>query len=202
MKEHRALDVSPLPTVVFGHRAPIWWGVVGLIAIETTAFAVLAVTYLYLRGGALEWPPPGVRQPSLWLTTANLLVLLGSLAPMLLADRAAKMSDLRRVARWLSAGTLLGLLALLLRAFELDGLSYRWSDHAFGSVVWVTMGLHTAHLIAGSAENLLFLALLWRGPVEDKHLTDLQMNSLYWSFAALSWLPFYALFFLDPALFR
>ncbi|HEV7518004.1 MAG TPA: hypothetical protein VGR07_17025, partial [Thermoanaerobaculia bacterium] len=54
------LDVSELPTVVFGSRAPLWWGLIGMIAIESTMFALLVVTYYYLRGNAQVWPPHGV----------------------------------------------------------------------------------------------------------------------------------------------
>jgi heme/copper-type cytochrome/quinol oxidase subunit 3 len=38
--------------------------------------------------------------------------------------------------------------------------------------------------------------------VEDKHMLDLQLNSLYWYFVALSWVVFYCIFFLDPGLLK
>jgi hypothetical protein len=49
----RALDVSALPTIVYGPRATIWWGVLGLIAIEGAALAIVGVAvgaWLYLPG--------------------------------------------------------------------------------------------------------------------------------------------------------
>ena len=39
MTRRPALDVSELPHVALGHRDPLWWGVVGLMAIESTVFA-------------------------------------------------------------------------------------------------------------------------------------------------------------------
>jgi heme/copper-type cytochrome/quinol oxidase subunit 3 len=202
MKQRPVLDVSELPSVVFGSRAPIWWGVVGLLAIEGTVFALLAATYFYLRGGASEWPPPGVAQPSLALTTTGLAILLASIVPMHWTNKAAERGELGRIQLWLSVTTLLGIVFLAMRVAEFRSLSYEWRSHAYGSVVWTVLAIHTLHVLTSVGENTLFLTLLWRGPVEDKHLTDVTVNGLYWYFVALSWLPFYVLFYLDPGLFR
>ena len=45
----RALDVAGLPTVVFGHRSLMWWGTLGVMAIEGTVFALAVMAYFYLR---------------------------------------------------------------------------------------------------------------------------------------------------------
>ena len=80
-RERPVLDASQLPTVVFGPRATLWWGVVGLMVIEGTMFGVMAAAYYYLRGEALMWPPAGVVHPGVGLTTLSLAVLLASMAP-------------------------------------------------------------------------------------------------------------------------
>ncbi|MFP5284172.1 MAG: cytochrome C oxidase subunit III, partial [Thermoanaerobaculia bacterium] len=88
MKGRPTIDVSGLPTFGFGPRDALWWGVVGMIAIEATVFALALVTYFYLRGGAVEWPPPGAAMPHL-LGTVNMVVLLASIYPMHRANKAA-----------------------------------------------------------------------------------------------------------------
>ena len=45
-------DVSGLPDYAFGLRSLIFWGVMGFMAVEGTAFLLAAGTYLYLRGPA------------------------------------------------------------------------------------------------------------------------------------------------------
>ena len=60
----RELDVSALPNVVFGHRSLIWWGTLGFMAIEATAFAIIVCAYFYLRTRVTDWPP-GVMPPVL-----------------------------------------------------------------------------------------------------------------------------------------
>ena len=56
-REGAALDVAALPSFGFSHRSLMWWGTLGLIAIESTVFALAIVSYFYLRtqADALEW---------------------------------------------------------------------------------------------------------------------------------------------------
>ena len=50
------------------------------------------------------------------------------------------------------------------------------------------LGLHITHALAGTVENLMLLVLLYTGPIEEKHLPDLRINSLYWFFmVAAGW---------------
>jgi cytochrome c oxidase subunit I+III len=194
------LDVSHLPTTAFGQRDPLWWGVTGIMCIEGTMFAIMAASYFYLRGGAHVWPPPGVLHPGIGITTLNLAVLLVSIVPMHLAARAAGREELSRIRLWLIVSTVLMISFLAVRIAILHRLTFRWDSHAYGSLVWTTVGLHTLHIVTGISENLLFITLLTRGPVEDKLMDDLRLNSMYWYFVVACWVPFYGIFFLDPGL--
>ena len=200
MRERPALDVAELPTVVFGSRAPLWWGVVGIMAIEGTMFAILAASYFYLRGGASVWPPPGVIHPGLGLTTLNLAILLGSLVPMHFATKATEREDIPKIRNSLIVAVVFCVAFLVIRGIILGSLGFRWDSHAYGSLIWTTLGLHTLHVVTETLENLLFIILLIKGPVEDAHLLDLRLNSLYWYFVVFAWVPFYCIFFLDPGL--
>ena len=200
MRQRPAIDVSGLPTTAFGHRDPLWWGVVGIMCIEGTMFAIMAASYFYLRGGAQLWPPPGTLHPGVGITTLNLLILLASIYPMHQAAQSAEREDLPAIRRWLIVATVLIVAFLILRFVILHRLTFRWDSHAYGSLIWLTAGLHTLHVITGIVENLLFITLLTKGPVEDKHMDDLRLNSMYWYFVVACWVPFYCIFFLDPGL--
>lgn len=199
MSERPVIDVTNLPSVSMTSREPLWWGVTGLIAIEATMFALLFASYYYLRGAAVEWPPPGSRLPFV-LGTANLVVFLLSAGTMHMVNHEAFHHRLRPIRRWLIATMVLSLTALVLRFFELDRMSFKWNEHAYGSVVWLTAGMHTAHTLTSNLENLVFLVLLFKGPVEKKHMLDLRLNGFYWFFVVASWIPFYVVFYLDPGL--
>ena len=58
--------------------------------------------------------------------------------------RSAK--DLRAVRCDLVIMTTVGLVLLGLRASEFRTLNVRWDQNAYGSIVWILLGLHTAHL--------------------------------------------------------
>jgi len=194
------IDVSNLPTTAFGSRDPLWWGVAGVMCIEGTMFALMLASYFYLRGGAHVWPPPGVVHPGLGITTGNLAILLLSILPMHLAAQAAERQDLAKIRLWLVVSTGLFVAFLALRISIMHRLTFRWDSHAYGSLIWTTVGLHTVHVVTGIVENLLFITVLTRGPVEDKLMDDLRLNSMYWYFVVACWALFYGVFYLDPGL--
>ena len=195
----RTLDVSTLPTIAFGPRATLWWGVVAMLAIEATALALTAASYLYVRRNFVEWPPPGTILPALGAATGELVVLLVSLAPMILVDRAARREEYWPVTVGLAVVTLFGLASLGLRAAQFYGaLGVRWDAHVYGSVVWLLLGMQAAHVITSTVENALIVAVLVIGPVERKDYVDAHVNAVFWYFVVGTWVTVYALVYLAP----
>jgi heme/copper-type cytochrome/quinol oxidase subunit 3 len=197
MKAGAELDVSNLPSYAFGRRDPRWLAVMLLIAIEGSVFGLMLFAYFYVRTRLEVWPPTALGPRDLAYGGAVLATMAASALTMHFVNRAAYRADLAGAARWLGATTALSALALLLRGLELSGLPFRWDSNVFGSLFWGVLSLHTLHLLAGNVENALFLALLHRGPLEKKHLVDLEMNGLYWYFVVVSWLPLYAILYWD-----
>jgi cytochrome c oxidase subunit III len=194
------LDVSGLPSYAFGRRAPLWLAVMLLIAIESSVFGLVVFSYFYVRTRLQVWPPTGVGEREIAFGGAILTTLAASAVTNHLVNRSALRADLRRARLWLSLTTLLSATALALRAAELSHLPFRWDSNVFGSVFYGALSLHTMHLIAGNIENVLFLVLLNKGPIEKKHLVDLEVNGVYWYFVVLSWVPLYAVLYLDGVL--
>jgi cytochrome c oxidase subunit 3 len=86
------VDVSSLKTWAFGHRSLIWWGTIGLFAIEGSVFALLIMTYLYLHGRTPDWPPGVIDPPALFWGTVNTALLIASAVPNQLASQRASAS--------------------------------------------------------------------------------------------------------------
>jgi heme/copper-type cytochrome/quinol oxidase subunit 3 len=196
----RSLDVSGLPTHAFGHRAPLWWGLLLMVAIESTTMALLLVSYLYLRGNEDAWQPITLGRPVLALALAQMALLAASALPMTRSVRAARAGRLSGTRRHLLVATALGAAMLVLRAVEIPLLPFRWDTDARGSVFWMTFGLHTSHVLTGVLENAMMLALLYRGPVEEKHFGDVEASALLWYLCVLEWVPGLALLYFDPLL--
>ena len=185
-----SLDVSELPSYRFSHHSPVWWGTLGLIAIEGTVFALVIATYFYLRMHSTTWPMTALPPELLW-GTLNTAVMLGSLVPNHFAKKASERHDLHGVRLWLSISLAFSLVFLALRVMEFAGLNVRWDSNAYGSVVWTLMGLHTAHLATDTFDSIVLLVLFFTGPLDGRRFVDVSENCFYWYFVVGSWVPIY-----------
>jgi len=191
------LEVSALPSYHFGARSLMWWGTAGLMLIESTVFGLAVVMYLYLHSLAETWPIDAAPPDLLW-GTLNTLILLASLWPNQLAKRAAEQRHRRQARIWMLACLVAALAFLAVRAMEFTALNVSWSANAYGSVVWLLLGLHTTHLVTDTADTVVLAVLLYTGPFEGKRFVDVAENAAYWYFVVASWLPIYAVVYLAP----
>ena len=198
MKRRAVLDVALLDDHAFSYRAPIWWGNLLMIFIEGTAFALMLVSYYYIRRNFNTWPPERTYLPDLGLSTANLILLLVSILPIWYAAKLAfAHARPRRIGLWLMVVVAFGIAAIVLRAFELKGLHTRYDSNAYGSITWMLLVTHLAHLIAGSLETLLIALVMFTGPVERKHYTDTTVMAVYWYFVVASWVVLWLVVFVS-----
>ena len=200
--EQRVLDVSALPHGTADSRALLWWGNLGMMAIEGTMFALALATYLYLRVQNLDWPPGTVPRPELLLPTINLALILAAFIPSIIADKASKRDDAGTVKACFAVLVLMGIAFLVIRGIAVTTLGYKWSSHAYGSIVWVIIGLHTFHSIAATAETALLLVYSLVRPVTKKQLLDFRCTCVYWYFLIATWIPFYFVIWVGPYLHR
>jgi cytochrome c oxidase subunit I+III len=192
------LDVSHLPTTELSTGSLLWWGMLGFVVVEGAVFALLITVALYLRNELPHWPPPPVPPPDLWLPTAGLLLLFASLLPMHRSEKAAERGDRRGTIGWLVAGTALGLGFLALRIVTWSSLPFQWNDHAYGSLVWTVLGLHTIHVGTELLESIVVLVLLARGYWGDEQRLSVLTSGVYWDFVVIAYVPLYAVVYLLP----
>jgi cytochrome c oxidase subunit 3 len=192
------IDVSELKTHAFGRRSTLYWGVILLCLIEATALALLFTDYFYVRGNFYEWPPSDRIPPVTGALSTGVLVL--TMIPMWLTARAARTLDLAATRRWQIISTVAGAVALGLRAWELHVIPFLWTENAYASVVWTSIGFHTVDFIAEMGEMIVLCGILLKGPLEDKHFEDIEINAMFWAFLVLVWLPFAGVFYLDGAI--
>lgn len=192
------IDVSALPTVAFGKRSPMWWGIVLFCAIEGMTLALMYASYVYVQGNFDVWPPSGAMNPVPIVLEG--VTLFASLVPMWFCRKAAVDMDLSRARRWLLLGTLISVLAVPIRIWWIASLPFLWNENAYASIVWTSIGFHCVEGTAGVLENVFLSILLFRGPVEKKHFEDLEVNVLFWAFVVLVWMPFIVTFATDGVL--
>jgi cytochrome c oxidase subunit III len=186
--------VSTLAPGAFGHRSVVWWGTAGIIVIEATAFALTIAAYFYLRSRSPYWPPNVPPPDHLW-GAVNTLILLASAVPNELARRASERVDLGKVRLWMVVAILFGAAFNAVRVFEFAHLNVRWDTNAYGSIVWLLLGLHTTHIATDFVDTIVLAVLMFVGPVEEKRFVDVSENAGYWYFVVLSWLPIYGVIY-------
>jgi heme/copper-type cytochrome/quinol oxidase subunit 3 len=171
----------------------------GIILIEGAAFALAIAAYFYLRLRNATWPP-NLPPPDLRWGTANTVLLLASAVPNELARRAAERLDLSRVRLWLVVAIICGITFNVIRAFEFATLNVLWNTNAYGSVVWLLLGLHTTHILTDVLDTGVLTVLMFVGPIEEKRFVDVAENSIYWYFVVFAWLPIYGVLYWAPRL--
>ena len=197
MKTTPVLDVSHLPGYAFGHRSLMWWGVLGIIVIEGTVFAMLVVTYFYLRGQVHDWPPH-LPPPDLWAGTLNTFILLVSVLPNYWVQKVAEREDLRKVQIGLVLCNVFAIAFIVVRVYEFGTLHCRWDTNAYGSIVWTLLGFHTTHLVTDAIDTVVLTVLMFTGPIAGRRFVDVEENSFYWYFVVGVWLPLYAVVYWAP----
>ena len=193
----RDVDARALPSYGYGASSLMWWGTVGVAAIEGTVFALAIMMYFYVRTRVETWPP-SVPPPELLWGTVNTVILLLSCIPNQLAKKAGEREDLPAVRLWMSVCILFAIAFLVVRALEFTALNVKWDTNAYGSAVWFLLGLHTTHLITDFVDTLVLAVLMFTGPLERHRFVDVSENAFYWWFVVLAWLPIYVVLYWAP----
>jgi len=194
---HAAHEVSELSASYEIGKLGMWIFLAG----ETMLFGGLMGVFTlvaFSRGG---WGSDGAHVN--WrLAGINTIILFTSSMTASLAQGAARGGDLARVRRYLSASGLLGVLFLVVKAFEYAG-DVREGFTPLAGLFWnfyyLMTGLHVLHLFAGVV--VFFGMLLWVKPQNAGSWLErkLKYACLYWYFVEVVWVFLYALVYLSPS---
>lgn len=181
-------------------RSLAWWGVVTLVITEGTLFALLIFVYYYLYARAPKWPLGDIRPPELMVVSVRTALLLSSSATMSLADRAMRKGREGLTKAGLVLTVLLGTVFLVGHVEEMLRLphEFTWATNAYGSLFYVIVNFHGAHLTVG----LLFLAFsyiaLSRGRYSASSHEGLKVTGIYWHFVDVVWVVVFPTLYLVP----
>src|SRR2546421_8923145 len=132
MRERVVADLSRLPAHGMQSASPTWWGTLAFMLIEGTGFALAIAIYLYLWSLASTWPI-AAPQPDLGPGTVITLILIASVVPNHFVSKWAGAEDLRKVRIGIVSMAVIGILPLIVRAFEFPALNISWDSNAYGS---------------------------------------------------------------------
>jgi heme/copper-type cytochrome/quinol oxidase subunit 3 len=198
--QRTVLDASGLPTVIFGKRSLLWWGTLGFMVIEGFTLLLMVGSYFYLRTNEFDWPPGRTPNPDLLIPTINTILLLLVMVPMSFAGKAARRMERVAVGRWLVIAAAMTIPVNVLRWWELLSINARWDAHAYASVAWGVVVLHSTLIIVDVFETGTLGLLFLMGKARRKHYPDAADAADYQYFLSLVWVPLYFIVYWMPRL--
>ncbi|MDP9021437.1 MAG: cytochrome c oxidase subunit 3 [Actinomycetota bacterium] len=182
-------------------RSTAWWGMISLIATEGVLFGLLLFVYFYFWAGLGDWPPPGLPVPELVGSGVRSVILLGSTAPVILAERSLmERGDTAKCAMWLVVALAMAAMFLIGHIQEQFLLFTEISptETAYGSAVVTILNFHAVHLIIGMmAMTFVLIHVLRRRITAERHAM-LEIGGMYWHFVDVIWIFVYSALYISP----
>jgi heme/copper-type cytochrome/quinol oxidase subunit 3 len=200
MRERVEMQLAQLPLHGRGSASPTWWGTLTFMLLEGSGFAVCIGIYLYLLSIAPTWP---IAAPAPGLGPGTLLtfILVASAIPNWLVGRWSHQHDLRKIRIGMVVMSLLGIAPVIVRVFEFRALNVWWDANAYGSILWLLLGLHTTHLVTDLADTLVLAVMMFSEHGNNRRrFGDVHDNVLYWNFVVVTWIPIYLCVYWIPRL--
>ncbi len=170
------------------------------LASEVMLFGGLFSAYALVRTAAPAWPA-GWTVLSVPLGAANTLVLIASSVTMVLAWVALQRRDLTEYWLFMSLTVLLGIVFVIVKAFEYaDKFEHglRPASSMFLAVYFTLTGVHALHVASGVLVNSYLLATgaaMWaRAP--DQLTNRVEAAGLFWHFVDIVWIFLFPLLYL------
>ncbi|HEY5048461.1 MAG TPA: cytochrome c oxidase subunit 3 [Rhizomicrobium sp.] len=188
-----------LPVASLKHNSVGWWGMLCLIATESSLFVYLLFSYAFfaVRFGP-GWLP--VAHPSLKLALPDTIILLSSSAVIWWAEKGAKTGRRRQHLIGVAATMAMGLVFLIVQALEWKSKTYSITSSSYGSLYFTITGLHMAHVIVGMV--ILGVVFAWSaaGKFTPRRHTPVLISSTYWHFVDAVWVVVFTTLYLTPYL--
>lgn len=194
------IDVSNYSRHTNHYDAPIWWGVVGLILIELSVVSAFVVSYLYLQMMNADWPPFGLPNPPLAIPTLSLVIMLSSCITMYLSGKAIEKDEVKKFVTYTFMSVALASSVLVIRWLQFSEFDIRWDEHVYGSLLWTISGFHFMHIVSAVIGTAAIGFFGVAGFFSKQRQIGVVVDTLYWNFVAVAWIPFYFVLYWLPRL--
>lgn len=176
-----------------------WWGMLCLIATESSLFAYLIFTYAYfaVRFGP-RWLP--VAHPALRLSAPDTIILLASSAVIWWAEQGAKRGRRGQHLVGVALTMVMGAGFLAIQALEWKSKTFTITSSSYGSLYFTITGLHMAHVIVGLVIMGVVFAWSAAGDFTPRRHTPVLISSTYWHFVDAVWVVVFTTLYLAPYL--
>jgi cytochrome c oxidase subunit 3 len=169
-------------------------GTVLFLTSETLLFAGLLGSYFSLGAANDVWPPEGVDLDVVRAATFTGLFAVSALT-MWLSLRAARAGRHAEADRWALLTGVIGVAFVVNTVADLATLDFGIDTDSYGSIFFITIGLHALHVVAGLVVLAAAVAVTFgrgRAPVVSTRAA----TAYYWWFTVILSLVVFAVFYL------
>lgn len=187
--------------IAYGRKKPpVYYAAILLIIIEAAEFIELIATYFYLRSSTNTWPPDNIPLPDLLLPTIATVILLISVIPSYLDDKAVEKNDQVGLKVYIILQMILEIAYMIVISIHLNSLNFSWQKDAYGSIFW--MMVLSAVVFTGLMilESIYILVQAFRGLYNSERRWGIEIDGLSSYFVIVNWVLFYLTVYIAPYL--
>ena len=170
-------------------------GVMIWLGSELMFFSGLFAALFTIRAHVPVWPPTGTKLDTLQAGIFT-IILVASSATMQWAVWLEEHRQRAKAKRWVWITIAMGAVFVGNQVYEWINLATRWYTNSYGSVFFITTGLHGLHVFIGLLAMALLLGRMRGKGGDPGELAAVQGVSYYWHFVDVVWVGLYACLFL------
>jgi cytochrome c oxidase subunit III len=87
---------------------------------------------------------------------------------------------------------------LVIRWQQFQNFEFSLDQHVYGSLVWTISGFHFLHVVSAAIGTAVVAILGMMGFFSSTQRIGVVVDTLYWNFVALAWIPFYLILYWVP----
>jgi cytochrome c oxidase subunit 3 len=143
-----------------------------------------------------QWPPVGLNAVDTWsLPLFGTCLLVASGFILTVGHHALIQGDKDKAIINIIASIILGVLFTYAQYKEYSFAEFTISDSVFGSVFYMTTGLHFCHVVAGVLFLTVSVIRLYFDNYTSEHHLGLEFAIIYWHLVDIVWLAVYVIFY-------
>jgi len=170
-------------------------GVMIWLGSELMFFSGLFAALFTIRANLGVWPPTGTKLDTLQAGIFT-IILVASSGTMQYAVWLEEHNRRVEARRWIWWTIAMGAVFVANQMYEWIHMETRWHTNAYGSIFYISTGLHGLHVVLGLVA-MGFLLFRMKGRTGDPgELAAFQGVSYYWHFVDVVWVGLYSALFL------
>ncbi|MEI8050832.1 MAG: heme-copper oxidase subunit III [Actinomycetes bacterium] len=170
-------------------------GIMIWLGSELMFFSGLFAALFTIRAHLAVWPPEGTELDTLQAGIFT-IILVASSGTMWMAVWHEEHMERVKARKWVVISLVMGVLFVGNQVYEWVNLTTRWYTNSYGSVFYITTGLHGLHVFIGLLAMCLLLGRMRGKGGDPGELAAFQGVSYYWHFVDVVWVGLYACLFL------